>query len=186
MGFVPPATQKRAAGFSHKNKRNMNPLLLIGAGVLIWYFLKGGTGRALAPGDLPGYNERVSVELIGVRGSNAVLRFTLKPQGGKFKNNRLAGTLYQGQNRLADFRNPKNFTVNNVAQSIEQNVLIPAQYAQLMETNEFWGQVRAVGNFEAQDGKRINFENPIFPDQRIYPVPEFGIDFGKFLATGTP
>jgi hypothetical protein len=164
----------------------MNPLLLIGAGVLVWYLLKGSAGRALSPGDLLGYNQRVQIELIGVRGSNAVLRFTLKPEGGKFKNNRLAGTLYLGENRLADFRNPRNFTVNNTAQSIEENILIPAQYTQLMETNEFWGQVRAVGNFEARDGERVNFENPILPDQRIYPTPEFSIDFAKIFATGAP
>lgn len=141
----------------------MNPLLLIGAGVLAYYLLKGSGGQQEGrQGAAPGvFNPFVAVYLLEIKGSNAVLGFVLKPVGGKFKNNRVAGGIYFGEERITEFRDAKNFTLTDRPKMVSTKVSIPSRFLNAAQNPQFWGSLRAVGNFEDKDKKRLEFSNPI-------------------------
>lgn len=158
----------------------MNPLILIGGAVALLYLLRN---RGAGAQDYPGYNPEAVIQVRQVNQNGvAEMYFGLKPRGKEFKNNRVAGGIYLGNQKIADFREAQNFTVRNQTKGVLTAVRFPAQYAQAITSPEFWQNARAVGNFEAQNKERIDFDNPIEGAPGIAFETAVNIDFAKLLG----
>lgn len=100
---------------------------------------------------------------------NLALTFNLTNNTGKkFKNNRLAGTVFYGNQRIADFRESKNFTLNpgEVYTTDKINLRFDSlelKRAAEQQNPEFWQNIVVKGDFESRErGKeKIKFENLI-------------------------
>lgn len=159
----------------------MNPLILIGGAVALLYLLRN---RGAGAQDFPGYNPRVRVFVTTAGRGQAEVVFKIKPAGDTFRNNRLAGGIYLRDQKIADFRNSKNFTVRNKEEGVTEYIMFPVQYKDFLQAPEFWANLRAVGDFEAQNKEKIKFNNPIEVLTKLNPIPDFQVDFAKLFGSG--
>jgi len=146
-------------------------ILTIGIlGVLAYFALQDRQPDEPGGGNqgLPGFNPGVSVGLFQVETRRDEILVTLNfelsatPDGKDFKNNRVAGSLFYGNQEIATFRDASNFTFRgNKPKSVKEIVKFPVEYSELISNLNFWRNVRAVGDFEAKDKTKIYFNNPI-------------------------
>lgn len=97
------------------------------------------------------------------------LLFTVKnTTGDKFKNNRLAGSLFLGNQKIGDFRNAKNFTLSKgETYTLRDTVSLNLAFKDAISDPLFWANVTAAGDFESKDKDKIRFDNLIDPGVNI-------------------
>jgi len=118
---------------------------------------------------LPGFNPGVSVEIVSIKQAkndfeielSANFPESLTPDGKDFKNNRVAGSLFYGNQEIATFRDASNFTLRNDGRQRGSRFKIRIPKTFNPYDYNFWLNVRAVGDFEAKDKTKIYFNNPI-------------------------
>ena len=164
-------------------------------GVLAYFALQDRQADEQPGGNdqqLPGFNPNVSIEIFSIEEAkndfeiklSANFPESLTPDGKDFKNNRVAGSLFYGNQEIAIFRDASNFTLRNDGK--QRGTIVKIRIPKTFNPYDynFWLNVRAVGDFEAKDKSKIYFNNPIGLGGRVeYANPLEGkfSDLYKFL-----
>lgn len=154
----------------------MNNLLLLGgAGALLYFLRSQQEAKQKAETQKQSYlsdwhNPDQRIELVGLEYRINSVRISVDFSiffPSKFKNNRLAGEIYFQNKFVKNIREAKNWKVKgNNYNAINYDFIIGAELwnmfpniEYLVQTVDFWRNIRIKGNFESRDGDRIYFDD---------------------------